>query len=817
MQPVSAKSSLTIEFTPLLTMIQNYLLISLRNLRKHFAYSLINIIGLSLGLATCILLVTWITHELSYDRFHKNANRLYRASMEYSFGGQTNKTALSPTALLPALEKNFPEVENGARVYNPSSYNPFVVRKDDKLFQETKFYYADSTFFEIFSFKLLEGSEKYALTKPRSLVITQTMARKYFGAEDPVGKVLLVNNRAEYTITGLMEDAPSNSLLQFDCVGSFSSLDESHDPIWWSANYQTFLLVAQHTNIGELQRKINGLVKRALASELTNPNDYVHYNFMLMTDIYLHSDVDESEVTSSIQYIYGFGGIAALILLIACINYVNLATAKAADRAREVGIRKVIGAKRVQLFLQFIGESVIITGLSFLLAFLLTQIALPFFNSLTGKTFAAELFIDPSFLLYCLIALLLIAFTAGAYPAFAITSFKPLSVLKGNFKSSGRGIWLRQGLVVFQFCISIVLVVGTLVILKQINFIHNLRLGYDKENVVILPVDRKTSEVYGQLRGEFIRSGKVIQVGRATESPTKIRAGYTINVEGATGDRGMIVTAMNADTTFIPALGMELVAGRNFNDNDVKQYRADTVFSFILNESALKELSLTTDKAIGLKVSLNGRRGEIIGVVKDFHFASIHSPISPLVLFNEESYLNFIFVKLKRGDPADALATLRRICADILPHRPFEYEFVDQKYNALYSTEERMGTIISVFSTLAIAIACLGLLGLVSFTAGQKTKEIGIRKVLGASAPNIVALITKEYALLILVSIFIGLPLAWWLIEKWFLGSFAYRTAIGVWPFVLAALSCLVSAFATASYQAIKAAFINPSDTLRNE
>ena len=365
-------------------MLKNYLLTSLRNLNKHLVYSMINMVGLGLGLATCLLLAIWIRQELSFDRFHEKADRIYRASLEYSFGGQTSKTSVSPTALLPALQKNFSEVENGVRLYNPSSYSPFIVKKDDKLFQEGKFYFADSTFFKIFSFKLLRGDAEKVLTLPKSVVLSQSMARKYFGEEDPLGKTLQINNRDDYTVTGVMEDVPDNSLLQFDFVASFSSLEQSREQIWWSANYQTFLLLNPNADVPSLQEKTNALVKKELASELTNPNDYVKYNFMPLTDIYLRSDSKESEVVSNILYLYAFGGIAALILIIACINYINLATAKAADRAKEVGIRKVIGALKRQLFFQFIGESLIITIFLALLAFLLAQLALPIFNSITG-------------------------------------------------------------------------------------------------------------------------------------------------------------------------------------------------------------------------------------------------------------------------------------------------------------------------------------------------------------------------------------------------------------------------------------------------
>ncbi len=797
-------------------MFRNYLLVTLRNLKKQLSYSIINVVGLGLGLAICLLLTIWTKNELSYDRFHDKSDRIYRASLEYSFGGQTAKTSVSPTALLPVLQKNFPEVENGVRLYNPASFNPYIIRKNEKLFQEERFYFADSTFFEIFSFHLIEGDPHKALVNPQSVILSQAMAKKYFGEEDPIGKALQINNGADYIITGIIEDAPENSLLQFDFLASFSSLDASKEQIWWSANYQTFLLLAPNTNLVSLSEKTNALIKKELSSELTNENDYVKYNLMRLTDIYLKSDTNnEPEIIGSIDYVYGFGTMGLLILIIACINYINLATAKATDRAKEIGIRKVVGAEKRQLFFQFIGESIVITLLAFGLAFLMAQLALPLFNSLTGKHFTAALISAPLFLLYCFAAILVIGFVAGVYPALAITAFKPIRVLKGNFKSSGKGIWLRKSLVVFQFGATIVLIVGTIVILKQLHYVQNTRLGYSKENVIILPLDKKMGPSYDQLRTEFLRSGKVLQLGRATESPTKIGGGYSINITGQ--EHGMVVTAMCADTTFIPTMGMEFIAGRNFTEGDFQRLRSDTAISFILNESAIHELSIDAEKAIGTSVNLNGRKGEIVGLLKDFHFASLHQAIGPLVLFNEEDQLNFLFVRIKTDDIKSTLSELKTIYNNVIPHRPFEYEFLDEQYEALYSSEQRMSKISIAFAVFAILIACLGLLGLVAFSASQKTKEISIRKVMGASAPGIVILITRDYVRLVFIAIMIGLPLAYWIIEKWFLNSFVYKTTIGPWPLIIASISCFLIAFLTSSYQAIKAAFINPAETLRNE
>lgn len=798
-------------------MLKNYLIISFRNLRKHTSYSLINIFGLGLGLSTFILLMVWIQHELSYDTFHEKSDRIYRASMEYSFGGQVAKTSVSPTALLPTLQKNFPEIENGTRVYNPASYSPYVVRKSDMAFQEDHFYFADSTFFKIFSYPLIAGNRLTALSKPYSVVITESTAKKYFGDVDPIGKMLSVNGAVDYEVTGVVEDIPANSYLQFDFIASFHSLRAGREePIWWSANYQTYLLLDKNADLSAIQEKTNNIVKEALASELTNAGDYVKYNFLKLPDIHLHSTFSsEMEPVGDIQYVYIFSAIAFLILTIACINYVNLATARASDRAKEVGIRKVVGALRKQLFIQFLGESVVITFLGFCLAFFIVQIALPFFNVLTNINLPNSIFYQPTFLGFSFILLLAIALLSGAYPAFAITAFKPVSILKGNFNFSGKGIWLRQFLVVSQFCISVILVIGTIVILKQLDFIQNKKLGYSKENTIVLPLDDKTEKVYDQLKSEFLRSGRASFVGRATESPTQINGGYGLNTD-ETSERGIIATGVSVDDDYIRALNMEVIAGRNFTEGDFKRAASDTVYSFIVNESALQALFLPIDKAIGKKARVSGRQGEIVGVVRDFHFTSLHKPIGPLVMFNQNDQYNFIFVKLTGSEIQASLENLKAIYAKVVPHRPFEYEFVDQQFESLYSAEQRMGTIFTVFATLAILIACLGLLGLVSFSAAQKTKEIGIRKVLGATATSIVFLISRDYTKLVLIAIVIGIPAAYWTMTQW-LSDFAYKTDIGIWPVIVAALLCVIISFATASYQAIKAALLNPASTLRSE
>ncbi|HEX8059418.1 MAG TPA: ABC transporter permease [Cyclobacteriaceae bacterium] len=794
-------------------MIGNYLLIAFRNLRKHFSYSAINIAGLGLGLATCLLLSVWIRHELSYDDFNTKVDRIYRASMEYSFGGQTKAVSVSPTIVLPTLQKEFGEIETGVRLYNASSFRPFIVRKGDVMFEETRFYFADSTFFNVFDFKLLNGNTKTALEGQNNLVLTQSMAKKYFGSADPIGQTLNINNRQDYIVTGVVEDIPSNSMIRFDFIGSFASLKQPLQ--WWSANYQTYVVLTPRANVKDVEDKFNQIVAKALGGEVSAAGDYVKYNFTKMKDIYLRSEVQEPEITGSLDYVYIFSAIGILILIIACINYVNLATAKAADRAKEVGVRKVIGAMRKQLVMQFLGESVIITGVAFILALFLSSAGLQFFNGLTGKDFTTAMVFDPKLLAMAAVVLAGIAILSGLYPALVITGFKPVNILKGTFRTSGRGVWLRKSLVVFQFTVSIVLVIGTIVIMKQVGYVQNKKLGYDKDNAVMLPLDRKTNEVFQQIKTELLRRGHVAAVGRATEAPVRIQAGYSVQVPGG-GDRGMLITAAVVDEGYIPATGVEVIAGRNFNEADINRMEKDTITSFVPNETALKELGIEIDKAIGMSLKMNGRNGEIVGVMRDFHFASLHEKIKPLIFFLEPNQFNTYVVKLG-NDPQAALSDLKEVCATLAPHRPFDYKFLSENYAALYTAEQKMGTVCSAFATLAIIIACLGLLGLVAFAAAQKTKEIGIRKVMGASASSIVVLITKDFTLLVVAAIVLGVPLSWYLMEQYWLVTFEYRTPIGIWPFLLAGAGCLLVSFGTAGYQAIKASMVNPAHTLRNE
>lgn len=797
-------------------MIKNYFLIGLRNLQKHPGFSTINIAGLGLGIATCMLLVTWVLYELSFDRFHQHEDRLYRSSMEYSFGGQVARTSVSPTALLPTL-LSLPEVQSGTRFYNQSRWNPVIIQLDDKMFSENRFCFADSTFFNVFSFKLISGNPAKALNQPNQVLLSESTAQKYFGDTNPVGKQLRINNQTDYVITGIIQDSPHNSFVQYDFIASFSSLRAAREePAWWGANYQTFVVLHEGSEVKAVEEKTSDIALKAVSKDIQGKGDYIRYNMMLLKDLHLHSDfANELEIVSNILYVYVFSGIALLILIIACINYINLTTARATERAREVGIRKVAGALRNQVFYQFMAESACITFAAFLVAFTMAVLVLPFFNELTGTEFTSEVFFNTSFLFWSFVGFCLISFVAGAYPAIAMSNYKPVSILKGNFRNSSRGIRLRQSLVVVQFAVSVILIVGTLVIMNQLQYLQDKKLGYDKENVIIVPLDGPTQEKYTTLKTELLKSGSVKNVSLGSSAPALVQAGYSISLAENT-EHGIALTGLIIDEDYIPAMGMEILYGENFTEEDIQRINEKVEDGFILNEAAVADLGLDPSEAVGRKVNFNGRMGEIKAVIKDFHFSSLHHAIKPLVMFVEPENLNKMLVRLSPGNVTERLEAIQRITTSLLPHRPFEYSFLDQEYEAMYSAEQRMGTIFIVFAVLAIVIACLGLLGLVSYSALQKTKEIGIRKVLGASTTAVVVLITKDFFKLVIAGIVIGLPLSAYLMSIW-LENFAYRIDVGVIPMVVAAAVCVIISFGTAAYHAFKAARINPSETLRSE
>lgn len=801
-------------------MFQNYFNIALRHLTRNKAYSFINIFGLAIGLACFLLISTYVLFELGYDGFQEKGDRIFRLTSLSNFDGEAREFATTPTAAFPTFQREFPEVETGVRIYDLSSFSPRVVRYQDKMFEEKGFLYADSTFFDLFSFKIVRGNPNTVLDDINTVVLTESVAKKYFGTEDPLDKTITVNNNTEYKITGIVADPPADSQIKFSFIASFHSLENWREEIWGSANFITYLLLRDAQLAKPLEDKIRKYMDKTMGKEMSAGNSLT-YVLQPMKDVHLRARVEGGlEPGSDMRYIYIFSIIAVLILAIACINYMNLSTARAAERAREVGVRKVIGAFKTQLFQQFIGESILVTFLALLLGLGMAYLLLPYFNKVTDRQMTFVFTENYTALAGLLGIGIVVSLIAGSYPAFLLSGFQPIKTLKGNFKTSGGAGQLRKALVVFQFAVSVFLIVGTLVVQNQLKFIQDRKLGYNKEQVLTLPMTHGIFNNINAFKSELKSNPAIQQVTIASETPTFIKGGYSIWAEGKPQDFQLSTRAIAVDKDFVKTLGMNLINGTDFTDADVTQVSVDSFdlkkFHFILNESAVKALGLKVEDAPGKRASLNGRVGEIKAVVQDFHFESLHTAISPLVIFLDDQQFNKIMVKLNSEQVASTLDFIKQKWNVLAPERPFDYQFLDQEFDELYSTEQRTGKIASSFALLAIIIACLGLLGLTGFAAQQRTKEIGIRKVLGASISDIVTLLSKDFLLLVAIAMLIAFPISWWAMNRW-LSDFAYRIEVGWWIFALAGLGALTIALVTVSSQAIRAATANPSESLRSE
>jgi putative ABC transport system permease protein len=798
-------------------MIKHYFKTALRNLGKSKAFSFINILGLTVGLTCCILMVLYIRHELSYDDFQKNGDRMARVIMEYSEGGSVMKGNFTSTKVAPAFKRNFPEIEQAVRMYEGTR----VIRYQDKLFDEKSFMYADSTFFDMFSFQLLKGNPQYALSGPNVVLFTQSAAKKYFGNDDPIGKIIKVgSNETPYQVTGVIEDCPSNSQIKYDFLASFSSLGVTQEDTYWDANYTTYLLLKDKSSIASLQAKIPGFMKKEMATTMTG-GDYINYKLEPFKSIHLHSPYAGFEPNSSITYIYIIGIVALLILAIACFTYVNLSTARSMERAKEVGIRKVSGAYKKQIFWQFIGESMILSVISLLLSFGLAALLLSSFNHLADRQLSLSSMFSPFIIGFSLLIILCISLAAGSYPALILSGFQPVKVLKGAFKNTGSGLWLRKTLIIFQFAISAFLIVATFIIQNQLHYIQTKNLGYNKDHIVVLPLDQKMTAILNTIKSEFKMNPDVLSLTKANNEPINIVSGYSMSREDQVGKGGITVNANVVDEDFIKTIGATIIAGTDFTEQDSKDVLEPTEqdkkkYHYILNESAAKALGWTPEEAIGKKMFLGEQRpGVVKGVVKDFNFSSFHDPIKPLVLFNEP-WGGSLLVKLSGKHLPQTLAFLESKWKQLIQHRPFEYRFLDDDYNKLYQSEIRLGKVLNIFATIAILLAALGLFGLSAYSIQQRTKEIGIRKVLGASVPNVITLLSKDFLSLVIVASIIAFPIAWWVMNRW-LQDFVYRISIGWWIFLIAGIIAVIISLLTVSFLAVKAAVANPVNSLRSE
>ena len=788
-------------------MFRNYLRTAFRNIIRHKAYSFINIAGLSVGMASSILILLWVQSELSFDRFHENAEHIYRITCDAS----GFKAAVNPAAMPRGLQEEMPVIKNTLRISHQSSV---LFEVGTRKFEENNVYYADSTFLKIFTFPLIKGNRNTALDKPDAVLLTEEMAKKYFGKDNALGKTLKKNNGSLVTVTGVVATSGYNSHFQFDFLLPLSSIASTEDDLvrnrWDNFNYYSYVQLDHNikptaANLHKLEKQMDQIYGKH-SKELK-----VNFFLQPLTDIHLHSNLQiDLPGHGNIQYVNIFFIVAFFILGVACINFMNLATARSERRAKEVGLRKVVGALRGQLIKQFLGESVIISFFALLIALGIVFAVLPFFNSMAGKDISLRLF-DGKIMLGLFIIALITGLFSGSYPAVFLSGFQPVKVLKGTMKKMGGNLLFRNGLVVTQFIVSIVLLVGTVVVYNQLTYIKNRNLGYEKENLLYIPMRGeiwdKQKALKAELKGNTL-TGNFTFVG---ELPTNLQSGTeSLEWPGKNPALQYIFPSMDVGEDFTKIFGMSILSGRDFSS----EFKADTN-NFLVNEKAVQIMGMTVANAVGQNVSFGGTRGSIIGVVKDFNFKPIQQSIEPMFI-RLNRWGGIVILRTKSGKTEATLKALEKIYHDLNPSFPFTYNFLDQTLASEYEGEQRIGSLFNIFAILAIAISCLGLYGLSAFMAEQRTKEIGVRKVLGASIFNIVYLLSTGFTKLILIATVIAIPIAWWAINNW-LQSFAYHVQINWWIFVVASMAALAIGWATVSYESIKAAIKNPMRSLRTE
>ncbi len=792
-------------------MILKHLQLAFRRLTRQFSYSMINIMGLTMGIVCFTFIYLYVDHEMSFDQFHAKKENLYTTPFTWHFGSTSLPTARATSNVGPMLQANYPEVLDFVRL-RPTSK---VVKHEDMVAKEDAFIYTDSTFFDLLSFELLEGNPTTALVEPKSVVITENMALKYFGEQwqqsSLLGKMLDLDAKDNYQITGVAKNPPNNSHIKFDFLASFSSLPESQTMGDFNKSaYLTYVELVPNTNIDQLKNLINEDLKKQFDGELP-----VEVGLKALDDIYLNYSMSTGVgPMSNIKTVYIFAGIGLLIIVIACINYMNLATARSVERAREVGVRKVMGAARRQLIGQFLGESMFITFVSVILAIGLMHVFLPLFNSLADKQLVLNLFTNIQLPLFLFTIWLSISLLAGVYPAFALSGFSIIGVLRGRFKNSASGSMLRKVLVVFQFSIAVVLIVATIVIYKQLSFVNDKDLGYDKDLIISLPLDSQSRPQINVLKQQYESLADIASTSVTGQLPSCISFESTMSIKDGEENR-QLMRLSYIDNDYLETLGLEVIAGGEMSPSNTEEYE------FILNESAASFFGWTPEGAIGERMKIwNSEWGTIVGVVKDFHFSSLHEKIQPLVLYNSENPkefgLNNLMLRVVSDDFEQTLLEVENIWTGIMTHKPFEYQFLADKLDSSYQKEQHLSELIGIFSLLAIFIGCLGLFGLVSYTTHQRSKEIGIRKVMGASVSNIIMILSKGFSRQIFVSLIIGTSMAYFIMGEW-LKSFEYKTVIGVDVILLATFGTIGISLFTMSFKSVQAALLNPADILRSE
>ncbi len=790
-------------------MFKNYLKIAFRNIKRHKGYSFINISGLAAGMACCILILFWVNDELGFDRFHKNAPNLYRVETDRTSSGKVFHENFSPSPLAEALSQEFPEVIHAT---NATWAGGMPYKYKDKTFSERNIRAVDRSFFEMFTFPLLKGDPATILADPNSIVISENMKEKYFKGEDPVGKTITADKKHNFIITGVMKNIPANSSLQFDMAVpfSFAKTLNRYNPNWNYSSSITYVLLAEGASPELTADKITAFVSRHAE------NSSAKFSLNNFKRIHLHSYSGARNTMKRIQYVYIFSVIAVFVLVTACINFMNLSTARSACRAKEIGMRKISGALKRNIVTQFFGESILLTMIALIFSLLIVVLLLPVYNSISGKQFSADILLNGSSLFILLSICLFTGLTAGSYPALFLSSFQPVRIIQGSFSAgtNNRSI-LRKILVVAQFSISIFLLLGTAVVYKQLDYMKNSDLGYSKDHLIQITMRMDTSQSYKTLKSEFIKNPGVVSISASGDNVASMRGRYGgAEWDNKEAGKDMLIGFNAVGYDFLETMKIEIASGRSFSP----LFSTDEEGAFVINEELVRLMGFNNESAVGENFSFMGIKGRIIGIMKDFHHTSFRSNIEPLAFFiaPNPNWLRNLVIRLHPNNVTATLSSLEKSWKNIFPAYDFSYRFLDEDFNMLYRSEGRMGNLFKYFTVLAVFIACLGLFGLASFMAEQRTKEVGIRKILGASVFNVVKLLSGEFILLVSIANIIAWPAAYFCMREW-LKNFAYHTDPGPGLFILTGTLALIIALITVSIQAVKAARANPVDTLKYE
>jgi len=801
-------------------MLKNYYKVAVRNILKYKLFSAINILGMTIGITSSLMIILYVSHELSYDRFHVDADRIYQVGLHGKIGGQDIRVANTCPPMAEALVADIPEVEAATRI--AQMYGP-VVRNGEKIFSEEKVFYADSNFFEFFGYKLKEGDIKTALKEPNTLVITETMALKYFGDENPIGKLLVIGSENKtFKVTGLSENPPTNSHFSYNILVSAQSTENLKRGIWLNNFMYTYYKARPNTSASQVEAKFIQVVEKYIGPELEkfmgttlkqmqeSGGAYGYYSTNI-EDIHLHSTSQgDVEPGGNIMYVYFFSGIGMFIILIACINFMNLSTARSAGRAKEVGLRKALGSLRSQMIGQFIAESILYSLLAVVLALIACYYLLPSFNILSGKELGMEVFLAPWFIAGIIGLVLFIGVVAGSYPAFYLTSFSPVEVLKGKVRAGAKSKGIRSSLVIFQFGLSIFLIIFTVVVFQQIEFMQKKNLGIDKNNVLILDNADRLGNNKEAFRNGLEQITGISKISYTNNTFPGVNNTTVFKTAGSEQDH--IMGVYYADYAHHEVLRFELKDGRYFS----KEFGSDSL-AILLNEAAAREFGF--ENPVGEEVLYNDngstfKKYKVIGVIKDFNFESFKDQVRPLSILLSENNNNLLI--RYEGEASTLISNVEKLWKQHAANEPFEYTFLDDNFDRLFRAEQRMGKLFSVFSSLAIFIACLGLFALAAFTTEQRTKEIGVRKSMGASVLSLSILLSKEFTRLVLIAFVPAAILAWYISDTW-LNGFAYRVDINPVVFILSGIGAIIIAWLTVSYQSIKAASANPVNSLRYE